>query len=238
MIGALSKRYESNGKPGAIGFDAVGGWSYGLYQIASRTGAMSLFLVWLANNKSYRFAYDRLQRAGGDVAARDGRDTFKAAWGVLADDAEFSQAQHEYIKHSHYDVQAARIRAAGIDPDARSAALRDVIWSTAVQHGAKTNVITGVIAEHGAVSDAALITLIYAERRTRFGSSTDAVRKAVMRRFDMEQAEALRMLNESKASHEPQKPEPKPARSAETVSRSTIPTVEPVKSTNNRSNYL
>jgi hypothetical protein len=39
MLGNLSKRYESDSKPGAIGFDAVGGWSYGLYQIATRFGA-------------------------------------------------------------------------------------------------------------------------------------------------------------------------------------------------------
>ena len=239
MIGQLSKRYESNGRPGAIGFDAVGGWSYGLYQIATRTGTMSLFLTWLANS-AYKFAYERLKRAGGDIAARDGSDAFKAAWTALADDPEFTNAQHDYIKVSHYDVQAAWVKAAGVDPEQRSGALRDVIWSTAVQHGAKTNVITGVIAEHGALPDAELIPLIYQERRTRFGSSTAAVRASVMRRFDSEQAEALRMLRETKTNFEAPAPAPAPApaRSAEPVAGSTSGFVEPAKSTNNRSNYL
>lgn len=235
MLGNLSKRYESNGKPGAIGFDAVGGWSYGLYQIATRPGTMSLFLAWLANSR-YKWAYERLKRAGGDIAARDGSDAFKAAWEAIADDPEFTNAQHEYIKFSHYDVQAARVKAAGIDPDQRSGALRDVIWSTAVQHGAKTNVITGVIAEHGALPDAALIPLIYAERRTRFGSSTEAVRQSVMRRFDSEQAEALRMLrvmdtnNDQNSQPRPQQPQ----NSATTVTQKpAFNTPKP-----NRSDYL
>ena len=40
-LGRLSARFESNGRPDAIGFDAKGGFSYGAYQIASRTGTKS-----------------------------------------------------------------------------------------------------------------------------------------------------------------------------------------------------
>ena len=235
MLGNLSKRYESNGKPGAVGFDAVGGWSYGLYQIATRPGTMSLFLAWLANSR-YKWAYERLKRAGGDIAARDGSAAFKAAWADLADDPEFADAQHEYIKFSHYDVQAGLINAHGLNIDTRSGALRDVVWSTAVQHGAKTNVITGVIAEHGALPDSQLIPLIYAERKTRFGSSTAAVRASVMRRFDSEQAEALRMLrvmdtnNDQNSQPRPQQP---PNSAATPAQKPTFNTTKP-----NRSDYL
>jgi len=235
MIGNLSKRYESNGKPGAIGFDAVGGWSYGLYQIATRTGTMSLFLAWLANSR-YKWAYERLKRAGGDIAARDGSAAFKTAWTGLADDQEFTNAQHEYIKVSHYDVQAGRINAHGLNIDTRSGALRDVVWSTAVQHGAKTNVITGVIAEHGALPDAQLIPLIYAERRTRFGSSTPAVRASVMRRFDAECAEALAMLRVMDTSSD-QNSQPRPQRPPNsTITVAQKPTFNTPKP--NRSDYL
>ena len=235
MLGNLSIHYESNGKPGAIGFDAVGGWSYGLYQIATRPGTMSLFLAWLANSR-YKWAYERLKRAGGDIAARDGSAAFKAAWTDLSEDPEFTDVQHEYIKFSHYDMQAARVKAAGVDPETRSGALRDVIWSTAVQHGAKTNVITGVIAEHGALPDAALIPLIYAERRTRFGSSTEAVRQSVMRRFDSEQAEALRMLRVMDTNND-QNSQPRLQRPQNSV---TTPAQKPNFNTQkpNRSNYL
>ena len=235
MLGNLSKRYESNGKSTAIGFDAVGGWSYGLYQIATRPGTMSLFLAWLANSR-YKWAYERLKRAGGDIAARDGSNAFKSAWEALADDPEFTNAQHEYIKFSHYDVQAGRINAHGLNIDTRSGALRDVVWSTAVQHGAKTNVITGVIAEHGALPDAQLIPLIYAERRTRFGSSAPDIRASVMRRFDSEQAEALRMLRVMDINND-QNSQPRlqqPQNSATTVTQK--PTFSATKP--NRSDYL
>ena len=235
MLGNLSKRYESNGKPGAIGFDAVGGWSYGLYQIATRTGTMSLFLAWLANS-SYKWAYERLNRAGGDIAARDGSAAFKAAWADLADDPEFANAQHDYIKTSHYDVQAARVNAAGVDPETRSCAFRDVIWSTAVQHGGKTNVITGVIAEHGALPDAQLIPLIYSERRTRFGSSTPTIRASVMRRFDSEQALALLMLRVMDTNND-QNSQPRPQQPQNSA---TTPAQKPTFNTKkpNRSDYL
>ena len=44
-IGNLSKKFESGGKgPGVVGYDSTGGTSYGVYQIASKVGAMDEFL--------------------------------------------------------------------------------------------------------------------------------------------------------------------------------------------------
>jgi hypothetical protein len=125
-----------------------------------------------------------------------------------------------------------RINAHGLNIDTRSGALRDVVWSTAVQHGAKTNVITGVIAEHGALPDAQLIPLIYTERRTRFGSSTPAVRAAVMRRFDAECAEALAMLRVMDTNSD-QNSQPRPQRPPNSA---TVLSQNP--KTNDRSKYL
>lgn len=193
-LGSLSRRYESGGNPAAIGYDGVGGWSYGLYQLATRVGSMVRFIAWLA--KYYKDFAGSLEAAGGAAAAEQGRGSFKAAWQALADDPLFATAQHGFIKATYYDVLADELKGNGLDIAVKSAALRDVVWSVAVQHGAHTGLIIRVLAAVGLVDDAALIKAIYAERRTRFGGSTQAIRDAVNRRFDDECRRALAMLAE------------------------------------------
>jgi transposase-like protein len=93
----------------------------------------------------------------------------------------------------------------GLDLENRSAALRDVVWSTAVQHGpgsldgkrgptGAAGVLQRALRSLGAegpeavagLSDAAISDAVYAQRRTQFGRSTPDERAAVMRRFDDE----------------------------------------------------
>ena len=52
LIGSLSQEFESNGNPAAIGFDYAGGYSYGLYQIATIPGTMKEYLQYLANSSN------------------------------------------------------------------------------------------------------------------------------------------------------------------------------------------
>jgi hypothetical protein len=90
--------------------------------------------------------------------------------------------------------------------------LRDVVWSTAVQHGPHTDVI--LVAIRGLVtpdrpleqlSDADLIRAIYAQRgrRTpdrklaRFPGVSDRWIPALTRRFEHELRDALKMLEQN-----------------------------------------
>jgi hypothetical protein len=200
-LGRLSRRYESNGKPGAIGRDTNGGWSYGLYQISSRQGTMRKFLDFLGRHPNYAPFAARLEKAGGDAAARSGSIAFHDSWKTQANDGIFRDAQHHFIKETHYDPYLANLLTRGIDVHNRSKTLNDVAWSIAVQHGpGRTEIFTkpwARLSPQEQLSDGQVINAVYHERSrvdVYFASSNASERAAVLKRFEAERAAALAML--------------------------------------------
>lgn len=198
-LGALSQRFESGGDPGAVGRDSTGGPSYGSYQLSSRTGTMASFLRFLDRARP-EFA-DALALTGGLGGAMGRTAGFVATWRALAANPLFGQAQHAFVKLTHYQPFVGRVRTElGLDIDGRSEALRNVTWSTAVQHGPGTRVFANALAGLGPVAglqDRALIEAVYDERSrldVHFRRSTDAVKQALRQRFQDERAGALAML--------------------------------------------
>lgn len=203
-LGTLSERYESGGRgPGTVstGRNDPGGISYGLYQLASRTGAVAQFLA----GEGARWAPDFGVAAPGSPA-------FSAVWRAIATRAPeaFAQAQHGFIERSHYRPAVAAVLArTGLDLTRRSAALQDVCWSCAVQHGAAARLIAGAVAVTDAQLprtapdyDRWLIEAIYAARsehvlrlaaRAAPGSAA-TLRGLAERRYPAERAAALAML--------------------------------------------
>jgi hypothetical protein len=120
----------------------------------------------------------------------------------------FQEAQHAYIKKTHYDLLVAKILSDdNVDVNSRSHALQDVVWSTAVQHGGATPIVHRACAKLTCAPadpqyDEQLIRAIYAERgRTKpdgnlayFGSNSASVQKGVANRFKSELQDALAML--------------------------------------------
>ena len=195
-IGALSRTFESSGRPAAIGCDKNGGFSYGQYQIACRPGTMGTYLAFL--NNRYPALLQPLTQAGGADAAAAGSLGFQAAWRALAAKPEFAESQHAFIAQTHFQPFVEHLRdALGLDITQRSAALRDVAWSVAVQHGASNTVFDAVLKPLGRplpVDDAVLINAVYDERSKvdrYFSRSTAAVREAVADRFRRERQLAL-----------------------------------------------
>lgn len=204
--GALSARFESgDGGVSAIGYDRVGGTSYGKYQIASRPGTMDRFLTYLDTNAP-EWA-DRLRQAG---PANTGSKTgdMPAQWKAIAaeDPARFEQLQHDFIAGETYRPARNMILGqTGLDFDNAPPALREVLWSTSVQHGA-----TGAARIFNKVIDrfvsgrqdgdfnTMLIKGVYDTRKGQFGSSAGRVQKAVANRMDNEKQLALAMLNQTK----------------------------------------
>jgi hypothetical protein len=198
-LGALSSRFESNGRPGAIGCDKNGGFSYGQYQIACRPGTMSTFLGFLAQRFPALSA--PLQAAGGVAAATQGSEVFKAAWRKLAADPAFGVSQHAFIAETHYQPFAQHLfESLGLDLEQRSAALRDVAWSVAVQHGPGNAVFDRALSPLGQplpADDAVLINAVYDERsqiNKYFSKSTAVVQAAVADRFRHERQLALNQM--------------------------------------------
>lgn len=207
ILGTLSAKYETSGRgPGTVstGRGDRGGASYGSYQLASNMDQPRLFL--LAEGKLFAARFANMTQ---------GTPAFTTAWKACAsDDAKaFGDAQHAYIKRTHYDPQCRLIlERSALDMAARSATLRDVVWSTAVQHGANSGLIAEVI---GALPvkpdladyDAKLIDAIYLERGRRrpdgllayFSKNSADVQEGVAARFRAERADAQAALAAERA---------------------------------------
>lgn len=204
QLGNLSKQYESGSRgAAAIGYDNTGGYSYGTYQIATKTGTMSNYLKYLQNKDPV--AYASLQAAGGLNAATRGDPKFQDAWKDLAaNDPQFAASQHDFIQATHYDPVVNRLQGIGLDVNTRSPALRDVVWSTAVQHGANNNVIQNALQGRNIsqMSDAEIINAVYNERGSRtpsgalkyFKKSDADTQVSIANRFKNERQTALSVL--------------------------------------------
>ena len=201
-MGRLSARFESGGDGiAAIGYDRTGGTSYGKYQIASRVGSMKSFLNFL-DGEAPDIA-QRLRKAGpADTGSRKGAmpDTWRA---IAAEQPErFEELQESFIRESHYrPALEAIVQRTGLEADTLSPAMREVIWSTAVQHGpaGAARIFDRADDVSGKPEDAGyerkLISNVYKIRAGQFGSSTAQVQQAVRNRFRQEQQLALNMLD-------------------------------------------
>lgn len=201
-LGALSARYETSGRgPGTVstGRGDAGGVSYGSYQLASKLGRPEEFLAVEGRSWTAEFG-----------SARSGTAEFSNVWKAIAarEPEKFQAAQHEYIRRTHFDPQVALVReTCGIDLDAACDALRDVTWSTAVQHGPSGKIIVRAMEALGKPqpTDRELIAAIYAERGRRkpdgnlayFSKSSADMQRGVAQRFRSEMRDALAMLEAS-----------------------------------------
>ncbi|MDR0465858.1 MAG: hypothetical protein LBH94_00720 [Deltaproteobacteria bacterium] len=200
-LGSLSAQFES-GKDGiyAIGYDRVGGTSYGKYQISSRVGTMSNFLSFL--DKQAPDLAKRL-RAAGPANTGSRRGKMPETWQQIAEEqpARFEALQEKFIHDSHYaPALNAVTKTAGIDPARLSPAMQEVLWSTAVQHGPAGAARIFHRAVSKGVSDEMqternLIDNVYAIRADQFGASSEQVRSAIRTRLRQEKAMALAMLS-------------------------------------------
>ncbi|GEM_PF-399898 len=205
-IGALSEQYETGGRgPGTVSSGAgdPGGVSYGTYQLAGNRGRPQEFL-----------AAEGRQWAAEFGGASPGSASFTATWKAIAarEPEKFEAAQHDYIQRTHYQVQLDKVKTdTGVDLSTRSAAIRDVVWSTSVQHGPETGAVVkamarvegqGLTPADGQTYDRALINAIYDERGKRdasgalayFTSASADVQASVANRFASERRDALAML--------------------------------------------
>lgn len=199
-LGALSARFESKGAAD-IGRDKNGGFSYGTYQIATKPGTMQGFLRYLQTHA--KASFDRLNLAGGSAAASEGTEDFKKAWVDLAGQSAFAHLQHDFIASTHYGPLAKRINdSLQLDVATRSNALRNVVWSVAVQHGVSGGERLFERALLGktvtAMDDEAIIKTLYKDRSDNvssdFAHSTPEVQASVAQRFVDEEKLALHML--------------------------------------------
>jgi hypothetical protein len=139
-LGKLSEVFESGGRgPGTVspGSNDPGGVSYGMYQLSSKAGTLSAFLR--AEGKGW---------AGELSGTKPGSAAFSERWKKIAarEPDAFREAQHRFIERSHYRKAVADVLARkGIDLDRRHNAVRDAVWSVAVQHGKAADILVRAV---------------------------------------------------------------------------------------------
>lgn len=198
--GELSSAHESGGRIDAIGYDAKGGTSYGLYQLASGTGSMNRFLNYLSEKAPD--LCKRLEKAGpANTGSREG--AMPDEWRRISAEQpqRFEALQQDFIRATYYEQAAAQVgQSTGLDLAKHSVAVREVLWSTSVQHGQNgaTSIFERAVAASGdpnaADFDKRLIDNVYKIRQGQFGGSSARVRTAVRGRLADEHGEAVAML--------------------------------------------
>ena len=207
-LGKLSAKFETGGRgPGTVstGHGDAGGVSYGSYQMTSVGGGTVGKFV---SEVDFPFRDDFKN-------LRPGSAEFTAKWKAIAaaQPEAFQKSQHEFIKRTHYDLLLADIlRDKGLDVNTRSHTVQDVVWSTAVQHGAHNSIVqtamgTLNVRPQDAEFDKRFISAVYAERGRKntqgilvhFAKNSLDVQKGVANRFRDEERDALKMLQDEHA---------------------------------------
>lgn len=200
-LGSLSAAFESGTEGvGAIGYDPGGGTSYGVYQIASKPGTMDRFIDFLAG-ETPAWA-ERLRSAGNTDTGGKGGEMPRVWQEIASEDPErFTGLQHAFIEATHYRPAERKIaESAGLRVADRSEALREVLWSTAVQHGpdGAARIFSAALERLGRggedPTDAAIIEQVYSLRADSADRHAPDLASSLRNRFRAERRQSLDLL--------------------------------------------
>jgi hypothetical protein len=198
-LGAVAEKYESGGRgSGTVGWDKVGGTSYGKKQISSKAGAMTDFLKFLDKTGKGDVA-KKLRDAG--IEKDTGSTSGKAvdAWKEVVASGALGNSENEWLGQGYQTAlkglkdQSLQSRISG------SRALQEMLFSTAVQHGPYgAQKIMNSVFKPG-MTDEQLVKAVYAERgadggKKHFGGSTANVQAGVVNRFGNEEKDIMALL--------------------------------------------
>lgn len=199
-LGSLSAQWESGHLgPEAIstGYGDPGGASYGLFQLSSSKGTLHDYLY----NEGLEYLPILKNHSPGT-------EDFNHKWRMLADLDEkmFIKSQYDYIHRTHYNRFCKRIENHfKLDVNEFSSVVKDVIWSTAVQHGPANTIFENAFEGDDifVLTEEEIINRVYEERLREsngklvyFPNVSKSVEKSLRRRYQGEKEMALtRLLN-------------------------------------------
>ncbi|ELT9933405.1 hypothetical protein QNZ33_004169 [Escherichia coli] len=153
-LGKTSERYESGGRgPSVIssGKGDHGGVSYGMYQLSSKMGTVNKYIA----VSKYKDLFESKKPATPE---------FNEVWKKIAliHEEEFAQDQYLFIKKTHYQEQLDYLASKGLNFSHSLAAINDIIWSTSVQYGPTTGLISRALKGKNleTLTDADVITIV------------------------------------------------------------------------------
>lgn len=132
----LVREYEAGADPACVSSGAgdLGGVSYGIYQLASNTGAVEAFREWACDYPDNDLAnYGRLLCEFEINSPR-----FKKLWREIGinDPEGFAKLQDDYAITAYYQPAARALLREGYDVESKSEAMQAVLMSRAVQYSA------------------------------------------------------------------------------------------------------
>ena len=205
VLGEYVRKFES-GSNGSldISWDSTGGTSYGMYQLAAKTKVFTDFIRYIKNSTlpNKETVLSLMQSVPEWDVGKDFKGT--TAYNVWRDMAKRNLIQpfeHGFIKQERYD------KALSFFPEDMQLLInsdrgfQEMLWSTVVQHGAGSPkskagayaIFTKCWDIH--ITKAQYVSAVYADRGTRFKSSTAQVRQAVLNRFKEEEQIIQRLIN-------------------------------------------
>jgi hypothetical protein len=211
-LGQTSEKYEvGRGGPGTIndynGAAAgdFGGASYGIYQMYSglpitsprlnkpRDGSGGTVKAYV-NSPGCKFR-SKFQGLSPATSA------FDAAWRDCAKDAAgFREDQHDYIERTIYDPAVATLkRLQFVDADKYGPAVKDLIWSTAVQLGpGRIDDAFRVLANKSVLTEKEIVDLVTQHKINLipkfFARSSQSVQQSIVNRYQSERADLLKLI--------------------------------------------
>ncbi len=214
-LGSVSEQFESGGRgvsTVSTGQGDAGGVSYGKHQLATNNGSMMNFL----NSKEGQPFLDRF------AGLAPGTAQFNSVYKDVASSQgeAFDKAQSDYITRTHYAPLVAKMQNdVGVDLSQRGAGVKELMYSTAVQYGAGTSVISNALKgkDVNAMSDEDLIKTIQDYKASTtdryFKSSSAETQQSVAARAQNEKdvllkvAEADKQKNSVNTEQTAKKPE-------------------------------
>lgn len=188
----ISARYESGAAgSAAIGYDGTGGTSYGRFQLSSKQGSLDGFLRFLDGKGGEAAAVAQRLRAAGPADTGGKSGAMPEAWKQAAQTPGFADWEREFAQREFFEPAVRSLPAGAAEAVRQSPALQQMVWSTAVQHGAGGAADIFRKAWRDGMTDADFVRAAYDERAARFGSSAPEVRASARRRLRREADDIL-----------------------------------------------
>lgn len=182
-----------------IGYDSMGGTSYGKWQLSSIAGSMEDWLKDLEAAGGEQAAIAQRIRAAGplNTGSKTGAAVEQYLKEAAANPALIEETQRQSLLKHNYNVAMDSLNKSGLGSLVGmingDKSLQEMAFSTSVQHGGggAANILRKVYRQGMSRED--LIKAVYKERGGRFGGSNAQVQEAVKSRFGDEQSRILGM---------------------------------------------
>jgi len=198
IIGKTSVTYETGGRGVSTistGKGDNGGASYGAYQLSSKTGTLDEYL---SDPKYGNYSEDFKNLTPG---TKEFNDKWKD---LAASDPEFASSQHQFIEDTHYDKLLDSLAIQGLDLSRRGIAVQDMLWSTSVQFGGNTSLVTKALNEKfgskiniSLISDKEIINAVQGYKINHndqlFKKSNENIKQGTLARATKEEGDLLRL---------------------------------------------